>query len=266
MPSIGLGIGINRRRGGGVFSPNALFANGESGDWFDPSDLSRMWQDTAGTTPITADGQSVARIDGQRGVVSLRQATPGSRPLYKTSAGLHWTEHDGTDDALQSAANLDMSAADEITMVFAQRKAADDGQRWVAGSGTTQAGSYGLTAPNGASPTYAATFRGSSPSNAAYNDASVAAPHTAVLTIRGKISTSSIRLNVNGVERATSAASLGTGNAQNGPFFWGSRGAVSAANFFGGRIYSGIVINRLLTDNEVELAEKFIAAKAGIAL
>jgi len=64
---IGLGIRMSGNRGaGGGFSPNALFASSEAGDWFDPSDLSRMWQDTAGATPVTADGQTVGVILGQR--------------------------------------------------------------------------------------------------------------------------------------------------------------------------------------------------------
>jgi len=50
----------------GGFSPNTLFTSGEAGDWFDPSDLSRMFTDTAGTTAVTADGQTVALMLGQR--------------------------------------------------------------------------------------------------------------------------------------------------------------------------------------------------------
>lgn len=40
----------------------ALFAAGEQGAWYDPSDLSTMFQDSAGTTPVTADGQPVGLI------------------------------------------------------------------------------------------------------------------------------------------------------------------------------------------------------------
>jgi hypothetical protein len=64
---IGLGIRMSGNRGaGGGFSPNALFASSEAGDWFDPSDLSLMFQDTAGLTPVTTDGQTVGMILGQR--------------------------------------------------------------------------------------------------------------------------------------------------------------------------------------------------------
>jgi hypothetical protein len=67
-------------RGGAaaVYSPSVLFASGEAGDWFDPSDLSRMFTDTAGTTPVTADGQSVALILGQRRGADVELVTNGT--------------------------------------------------------------------------------------------------------------------------------------------------------------------------------------------
>jgi hypothetical protein len=111
---VGISLGITGNRRAGGFSPNVLFAGGEAGDWFDPSDLSRMWQDTAGATPVTADGQTVARIDGQRGVVSLRQSDAAKRPAYKTSAGLHWLQFDGTNDSFSSAASVSIDNVHSI--------------------------------------------------------------------------------------------------------------------------------------------------------
>jgi hypothetical protein len=47
-----------------------LFANAESGFWFDPDDLSTLFQDTAGTTPVTTPGQTVAlALDKSQGLV-----------------------------------------------------------------------------------------------------------------------------------------------------------------------------------------------------
>ena len=46
-----------------------LFANGEQGFWYDPSDMGTMFQDAAGTTPVTGVGQPVGLVlDKSRGV------------------------------------------------------------------------------------------------------------------------------------------------------------------------------------------------------
>lgn len=46
----------------GQFSPALLFAAGEVGAWYDPSDFSTMFQDRAGTTPVTAVEQPVGLL------------------------------------------------------------------------------------------------------------------------------------------------------------------------------------------------------------
>lgn len=52
----------SQQPGYGFSSPSALFAAGEQGVWFDPSDLSTMFQDFVGATPVTAPGQTVGLI------------------------------------------------------------------------------------------------------------------------------------------------------------------------------------------------------------
>ena len=53
-----------------AFTPASLFAAGEQGAWYDPSDFSTMFQGSAGTTPVTAVGQSVGLIlDKSKGLV-----------------------------------------------------------------------------------------------------------------------------------------------------------------------------------------------------
>ena len=49
---------------------DALFGAGEQGVWFDPSDLTTLFQDTAGTAPVTTTGQSVGlMLDKSQGLV-----------------------------------------------------------------------------------------------------------------------------------------------------------------------------------------------------
>lgn len=63
------------------FSPRRLFRNGEAGVSFDPSAYATAaWQDSAGTIPATAPGQTVGKIDGVNGL-SATQATASARPI-----------------------------------------------------------------------------------------------------------------------------------------------------------------------------------------
>ena len=55
----------------------SLFANGEPGFWLDPSDLSTMYQNSAGTTPVTAVEQPVGLIlDKSQGLVLGAELVP----------------------------------------------------------------------------------------------------------------------------------------------------------------------------------------------
>jgi hypothetical protein len=50
----------------GGFTPASLFTQGEQGAWYDPSDYSTLFQDSAGTTPVTAVEQSVGLMLDKR--------------------------------------------------------------------------------------------------------------------------------------------------------------------------------------------------------
>ena len=52
----------SRIRPPGPFSPSSLFFSGIPGAWYDPTDLSTLFQDSAGTTPVTAVEQPVGLI------------------------------------------------------------------------------------------------------------------------------------------------------------------------------------------------------------
>lgn len=61
--------------------------------WYDASDLTTLWQNTGGTTPVAADGDPVALWQDKSGNGRhLTQSTSTLRPTYKTSGGLHWLE------------------------------------------------------------------------------------------------------------------------------------------------------------------------------
>lgn len=63
-----------------LFNPLSLFANGEQGVWYDPSDLTTMFQDTAGTIPA-GFGEPVGLIRDKSGNGNhASQATATARP------------------------------------------------------------------------------------------------------------------------------------------------------------------------------------------
>lgn len=84
------------------FTPATLFSSGEQGVWFDPSDLTTMFVDRAGTTPVTTPGQLVGyRADKSgRGNHAIAPNDPargiyGIEPFVGTRNLLTFTEDFG---------------------------------------------------------------------------------------------------------------------------------------------------------------------------
>lgn len=68
--SFGFGFGFPKNYVAALFTPAQLFASGEQGAWYDPSDLTTLFQDSAGTTPVTAVEQPVGlMLDKSNGLV-----------------------------------------------------------------------------------------------------------------------------------------------------------------------------------------------------
>lgn len=86
------------------FSPAQLFAAGEPGIWLDPSDLSTLFQDAAGTQPVTAPGQPVGCVLDKSGQGHHAvQPAAGARPVWRIDAeGRPHLDFDGNDDFLTS--------------------------------------------------------------------------------------------------------------------------------------------------------------------
>lgn len=87
---------------------NLLFSGGQQGVLYYPKPMvdgdQVLWQDAAGTTPVTADGQVVGRMDDLSGNSNhITQSTAAAKPIYRTDGTLHWLEGDGVDDVLRTA-------------------------------------------------------------------------------------------------------------------------------------------------------------------
>lgn len=110
--------------GGAAFSPLSLFASGEKGAWYDPSDLATMFQNSNGTTAV-AVGDPVGYIADKSGNAQhWIQATAGNRPILRqTAGGLYYLEFDGAADSLSTA----FAGANNMFISAAAFRAADDG-------------------------------------------------------------------------------------------------------------------------------------------
>lgn len=90
-----------RRRGG--WRPTDLGSSLYA--WFDASDISSLYQDTARTTAVSADNDPVGSWGDKSGNSRhLEQGTSGKRPLYRTTGTR--LSFDGSDDTLSRAMTL----------------------------------------------------------------------------------------------------------------------------------------------------------------
>lgn len=243
------------------FAPGLLFGSGIQGVWYDPSDFSTMFQDVAGTTPVTDVGQSVALIRDKSGNGNhATQSVLASRPTLNVDAsGKYFLLFDGSNDSLFTG-NVNLSSTDKVTVFSGIRKLSDSATGIVVEITTGTLNSFYLSAPQGAAATY--TFRtGGSLLASANSPASYASPITNVVTGIGNISSDIAILRVNGTQVATSSADQGTGNYSNSVLYIGRRSNSTLP--FNGRLYSLIVRGSASAPSEIATTESWVNGKTG---
>jgi len=245
----------------------ALFSAGEQGAWYDPSDFSTMFQDAAGTTPVTAVGQAVGRILDKSGRGNhATQTTDTKRPVLQQDAnGKYYLLFDGIDDALQTA-NVNFTGTDKVTIWVGVRKLSDAAVGMLlelSASTVLNKQSFDIRAPSTVSTNnYFFRSGGTAPLGAADAIATgYAAPITNVLTAIGQINNDVAILRVNAIQAASSITDQGTGNYGNYPLYIGSRGGTTLP--FNGRLYSLIIRGAQSTATQISTAETYVNSKTG---
>ena len=247
-----------------------LFSNGEQGFAYDPNDLSTMYQDAAGTIPVTAGGQPVGLIRDKSGRNNhAYQTTSASRPILRknTVTGANYLEFDGSDDFLQTN-NIDFTATDKMSLFAGVRRLSDNGQiiAELSEISNYNDGAFYLAAGDDGGIGYSSLGRGSALIDVGQVARSFTylAPDTAVLSAKHDISNDLSSIRRNGVIGIDGVGDKGVGNFRNYPLFIGGRGGASLP--LNGHLYSLIGIARLTTDSETITLEKAIAKRTGVTL
>ena len=250
MRDLRLGIGLSRKSGG-AFSPSSLFAGGIAGVWYDPSDLSSMWQDSAGTTPAAVDSP-VGKINDKSGNGNHAvQATAAARPMLRQSGAVLYLDFDGVDDRLTGtlAANMTQPSA-----MFAGVKV-DSGavtpDMFEAGNGAGTRN--GLLIRTGNFVVYAGAILDIAAVDAndrvlygLFNGASGSGQLDASSAVNGSV----------GTQAPTSGQNITIG----------ARGDGGAAELFDGRVYGALYLNRTPSAGEIAQMRTYLAAKQGRVL
>lgn len=260
-----------------AFSPLTLFASGEQGVWYDPSDFSTMFQDSAGTTPVTAVGQPVGKILDKSGRGNhATQGTSASRPVLQQDVnGKYYLAFDGVDDGLATSS---ITPGTDKAQIFAGlRKNSDAAIGMIceysanAGTGT---GGIALSASAwwvAASARYGAATRNSGGTTYIAGDsaASFAAPITNVIStahdIAGVADSDVTSMRINGASAALTYASQAksqTGSFSADILYIGRRGGSTLP--FNGRIYGLVVrFGSNLTAAQIAQMEAWMNARTG---
>lgn len=253
--------------GAGGFQPSTLFATGEQGIWLDPSDLATMFQDDAGTTPVTAAGQVVGLIRDKSGNNNhASQTTEASKPILRNTGNLWWLEFDGVDDFLVTSA-INLTATNKASGFFGLRKMtvnpASVFAELSANSGVNN-GTMAIFAPPATNPTL--TFGSRARADATLDNTSNASflnPFTAVLSVLIDFAGFTNVLRVNG-DQTTASAAASAVNFGNNALYIGRRGGTTQP--FNGLMYGLIIRGAMSSDLSVSGAEGYMASKTGVTL
>ena len=244
----------------------SLFSNGEQGFFYDPNDLSTLYQNAAGTIPVTTAGQPVGLMLDKSGRNNHAfQTVSASRPILRKNAvtGANYLEFDGSDDFLQTD-SINFTATDKVSLFTGVRGLSDAGVSTIAefsANSASNTNSFQLVVLSGGAPQFNSRGSGNS---ATASSQRFPAPAPVVISSVGDISGDVSKIRANGGGYAVNVGDQGTGNYGNYPLYIGRRGGTLLP--FNGHIYGLIGIGKLVSDNEIVNIEKELAKRVGVTL
>lgn len=248
------------------FTPRDLFAPGVQGAWYDISELTTLYQDSAGTIPVTAVGDPVGRVLDRSGEGHhLIQTTSTKRPLLGLSNGKYYLDFDGVDDALISVDTLDLTATKLMTTAMGLSR------------DTTTTADVALEHGIGGTSPQAMTITGASGSTglAAIMRGPTGSPQSTVaasglVTTEAFFDRSQATVAAQVTQRINGSAVTNTSSSTVVPttsffgdynIYVGARNQVT--NPFDGRIYQIVIVDSILSGADLTNLEAWINSKTG---
>ncbi len=272
----GFGRGRRRSRVAQAYSPLSEFATATGGYFVEFADFTRMFQDIAGTTPVTAAGQAVGRmLDKSGNAYIFTPSLDARRPILRTESGCWGIEFEGTDDCLLTTVAVNPGATDKCQIVMGIRKDIA-AARMVLETGANAAailGSHYLVAGTDSGALgagidgYTAFSRYGTGAATATAQIAQAAPDTCVLAITHDIAGDLSTIRRNGVAGTSGTADKGVGNFESHVHYLGARSDASLA--FDGTVWGGLFVRygpNLAAGNISQLETWFAARTPGVTL
>ena len=226
-------IGLGSGGGGGPTPVSILGANLKM--WIDFSDFATLYQDNAGTTPVTATGQQMGKaIDKSGNGNHIIQPTSAKRGLV-SAAYPGCVTLDGVDDSYYTASTLDLSAVSAVTVYLSFRQQNEIGSQCLLEHSpdysTNRA--FNMFSPISTSPSRTAIgYKGGGSKGLIYYNSLADAPVKKVIVASVDLAQSLgliTACRMNGVVRTPTAAetNLGGGNFLNAVLYIGGRAGTS---------------------------------------
>lgn len=242
--------------------------------WFDPSDLSKIWQERSGTgAGVTTQGAIDSPIGtifnkGSRGGVIYANAD-AARPILRSASGIYGIEYDGTDDNLISnvASLYALRGVAGWTMCIAALKGpATNDRRYMNVATTSTEASRAVLYKTGGSFTSALGRRNNADSSASQSFGGDYVSTSHILTVVGDFTNRTLTVRRNGVQLGQNTSWLTTGTTPNDGGQFGLGCTPNGTLPLDGTIYQAILLERAATSDEIAAMEAFASAKSGIAI
>ncbi len=243
---IGLSLSLTSNKGVGVFNPQSLFASGAMGAFVDPSDLTTLFQNTAGSTPVTAAPDPTRRMNDKSGNnLQFLAPSDAARPILGKSGANYYLDTDGVNDYLRATFSL----TQPWTRVTAIRQDAWTANSRIYSSAGANVGEFSQYTP--------------SPGVAISNSAAVQGGGGALVGVNAVITEQfngvSSRISINGGPYTTGDVGAGSPDGWTIGAASTALGSGFAANI---RFYGGVMIAGLLSDANILNLQNYFAGKA----